>query len=481
MRKKTVSSVSPVGIVTVLLMILLILTTGCLTNPVTGRPGPSWQVPLRIPLIAAEITVTDLLDQVDFEAEPGEDGGFQAQFSMEKAFDLEGVEVSFDPTIITVDAVEIPLGVITSFSFATKLDLTELWSDGVLEEIAFSGGSLTIDLNADANAAITAIAVGDHRQDGNSLNLKGVKIVDKAELKVEGTLSDKDAHNIKNITVTLNAGSDQISSLTGRSLQFEIPTQSIDVDFEIPEDLKDVKFSNTGMNLAIKYDSAAGKSPTIDLSGLSMTGLTMPKTIFEGETLVIFDSKEATELLNSLPDAITVGGQIQTGDASSTVSFADTLQLEFTVVVPFEFELKSDIIFESGVTEVDASQASLEGLEDLTSSFYGEFDLEYRMPLGAKVELFLSNNDQPMQDQDAIRVEVLIDAAKKDAAGRTTDANREIIPVELPEATRDMLQEKAYAQVKITISADEHDLIAFTEQDYATVKAWVELLINVNK
>ena len=206
-----------------------------------------------------------------------------------------------------------------------------------------------------------------------------------------------------------------------------------------------------------------------------MTGLTMPETIFEGETLVIFDSKEATELLNSLPDAITVGGQIQTGDASSTVSFADTLQLEFTVVVPFEFELKSDIIFESGVTEVDASQASLEGLEDLTSSFYGEFDLEYRMPLGAKVELFLSNNDQPMQDQDAIRVEVLIDAAKKDAAGRTTDANREIIPVELPEATRDMLQEKAYAQVKITISADEHDLIAFTEQDYATVKAWVEL------
>src|SRR5690554_2528035 len=112
MRKKTVSSVSPVGIVTVLLMILLILTTGCLTNPVTGRPGPSWQVPLRIPLIAAEITVTDLLDQVDFEAEPGEDGGFQAQFSMEKAFDLEGVEVSFDPTII---AVEIPPEVITSF------------------------------------------------------------------------------------------------------------------------------------------------------------------------------------------------------------------------------------------------------------------------------------------------------------------------------------------------------------------------------
>ena len=147
MRKKTVSSVSPVGIVTVLLMILLILTTGCLTNPVTGRPGPSWQVPLRIPLIAAEITVTDLLDQVDFEAEPGEDGGFQAQFSMEKAFDLEGVEVSFDPTIITVDAVEIAPGVIT---IATKLDLTELWSDGVLEEIAFSGGSLTIDLNDDA-------------------------------------------------------------------------------------------------------------------------------------------------------------------------------------------------------------------------------------------------------------------------------------------------------------------------------------------
>ena len=49
----------------ILLTALLILTvaTGCLKNPVTGRIGPSWDVPVQVPLIAGEITVGELAEK----------------------------------------------------------------------------------------------------------------------------------------------------------------------------------------------------------------------------------------------------------------------------------------------------------------------------------------------------------------------------------------------------------------------------------
>ncbi|MGI6651078.1 MAG: hypothetical protein ACOX4Y_04815 [Limnochordia bacterium] len=481
MLKKTGSSRRSAGVLAVLLVTLVLFTSGCLTNPVTGRLGPSWQVPVRIPLIAAKVTVADLLDKADFAADPSEDGGFKAEFSVADTFDLQGVEVSFSPITVEADLIDIKPGAITEFSFTTKLELKDLWSAGTLEEVAFTGGTLAIALNAEANAEITAVTLGEHRQTGSSVQLAGLNLADQDELKIEGTLSDVDAHNIQSITVTLNAEADQITAIKGKSLQFELPVQTIDVDFEIPEDLKDVKFSNVKMSLGVKYASAAGNAPAIDLTGLNITGLTMPETVFTGETLIVFDPAEAANLLNSLPDTITISGDVKTGDASSTLSFADSLELEFTIIVPFDFELSSDMIYESEVVEIDVNEASLEGLEDIANSFYGEIDLDYRMPLAAKVELSLSNSDTPLSDPEAVLVEVEIEAAPTDAKGRTTGASPQRIPVELPEETRDLLQDKAYAQVRITIPAEGHELVSFSEQDYASVMAWIELLINVNK
>ena len=60
----------------------------------------------------------------------------------------------------------------------------------------------------------------------------------------------------------------------------------------------------------------------------------MPETVFTGETLIVFDPAEAANLLNSLPDTITISGDVKTGDASSTLSFADSLELELTIIVP---------------------------------------------------------------------------------------------------------------------------------------------------
>ena len=77
------------------------------------------------------------------------------------------------------------------------------------------------------------------------------------------------------------------SQQSKESLQFELPVQTIDVDFEIPEDLKDVKFSNVKMSLGVNTPVLQENAPAIDLTGLNITGLTMPETVFTGETLIV--------------------------------------------------------------------------------------------------------------------------------------------------------------------------------------------------
>lgn len=43
------------------LVLAVVVLTGCLTNPITGRMGPSWDVPVQVPLISGEVTVDDLV------------------------------------------------------------------------------------------------------------------------------------------------------------------------------------------------------------------------------------------------------------------------------------------------------------------------------------------------------------------------------------------------------------------------------------
>ena len=42
------------------LVLAAVVLTGCLTNPITGRMGPSWDVPVEVPLISGEVTVDEL-------------------------------------------------------------------------------------------------------------------------------------------------------------------------------------------------------------------------------------------------------------------------------------------------------------------------------------------------------------------------------------------------------------------------------------
>ena len=108
---------------------------------------------------------------------------------------------------------------------------------------------------------------------------------------------------------------------------------------------------------------------------------------------------------------------MKTGDASSTLSFADSLELELTTHRSLTLN-SADMILQSEVVEIDVNEASLEGLEDIANSFLWRNRPDYRMPLAAKVELSLSNSDTPLSDPEAVLVEVEIEAAPTRCQGQ---------------------------------------------------------------
>ena len=44
-------------------VVCAVALTGCLKNPVTGRIGPSWDVPVEVPLISGKVTVNELASE----------------------------------------------------------------------------------------------------------------------------------------------------------------------------------------------------------------------------------------------------------------------------------------------------------------------------------------------------------------------------------------------------------------------------------
>lgn len=163
----------------ILLTALLILTvalTGCLKNPVTGRIGPSWDVPVQVPLIAGEVTVGELAEEYlsDYLPEDyDEDEPLVMQFSdsvqvevrevaeagelLPTEFEVE-VEVGQDEFVddvgsITLDLPEIAVELDDMTLYDEEIEIPaiapwEVFEDIVLpfERIELTEGNLVIEL-----------------------------------------------------------------------------------------------------------------------------------------------------------------------------------------------------------------------------------------------------------------------------------------------------------------------------------------------
>lgn len=116
------------------LVLAVVVLTGCLTNPITGRMGPSWDVPVQVPLISGEVTVDDLV------------ADYLEEYLPEEYDPAEPLNVEFSETV-TVDvselgeAADLPLD---DFAVEVVIEQSEIVKELSSVELPLAGLALDV-------------------------------------------------------------------------------------------------------------------------------------------------------------------------------------------------------------------------------------------------------------------------------------------------------------------------------------------------
>ena len=456
--------------------------SGCFSNPTTGRVGPSWQVPFKIPLASSNATLEELLGDTDTSYR--KDGVLQAETSIKESIGLDDVEFDIKPVKIDIGEgdYEIPTGG-PVFTLTTKLDLSSARPGEDLESIKFGGGLLSLGLDPDSQVTLTSVSIGEAKSLGNSsVSLAGVTLRENDDIRIEGTITGSEP-NIKSITLTFDTLPNDIITISGRDIELKIPTQTISLD--LPDEFKHIELQNVDLAVYLTGVNAA----SFDLSGLKIGNLKQVSASdsgpFGGQELH-FDPKDTAKLINkhlkNPSDEIEIKGLITVGaDFPAAVNLKEELGLELKFTVPLEFDVKDEIVFESDPIRITKGKISDNELLDVTNKLTGLIDVDHRLPLGVEIELHISSQKAPFNDANALKITASIPAAPTDHKGRTQAAYNKVVPFKVPEELRDVLSKEAYGQMKMTIPQPQSGGAVFTSLDYVNAKAWVELQVDVNK
>ncbi len=467
-----------------LLFITLVLSTallsGCFFNPITGRYGPSWDVPLRIPLISNETTILELLEDNDFISS-SDSGVLQGELTKEHTISFEDIEFTAQPIEIEIPPANISIPEQNKFKVTYEFDPSNLINEGTIESITFRGGEVSFQLNEGSNVTIDSFSLGGEKDKNGTINLNEITLTKGTEFTIECYL-DSGQQNIKNAIVEFNITANDIESITGQNFRFKIPEEKFDLEFELPEEFDNLKFRNAELKLVVDYISEQDNAPEINLSKIDSSPLTIPEgSVFSrhGE----FHFGNVTALLNDGEKELNVGGEIIIGEnKSATFSFKDSLEMKFELIVPFEFDLTKEIIYESEIFPINIDKGTMDTLDKLTTRIHGEINLENHLPLGAKAEIYVSNGENPLIDDDAILIiKVELEAADTNSEGMAISAKQNHILAEIPDEIRKILKEEANAQLRLTIPSPQNDRVTFSQYDYIKISAWIELMAKVNK
>lgn len=472
------------NLLTLLVLIVVLLISGCFFNPSTGRYGPSWEVPLRIPLIANEITIPELLDDL-IDLSYSSDI-LQAELSVEETLDLNDIEFEFKSIEINFEEEKFDLdeGINVPYEYTTKFNLNQISDIGEFESISFKSGSIRIEFTGENIPRIEQITINNKPyNDQNDIELKDLVLTNNTEFTISGEL-DPSNYDIEKIfidfsDITIN----DIDKITGRDFKLEIPEMTFQIDFELPSELEKINFRDAQLNLELDYYSKPNDPPKMDFGDITISPLKIVgDTSFTGSGNLQFDKNEVLEILNNGIDEIAISGQLNIGkDSLATFSFEDSLTMNLQMSIPLEFEITEDIIYESEVFPIEIDKDTIEELNKLTNRIHGEIAIKNHLPLGSELTIYVSNDEEPILDEQAVKINFGINEAPTNDTGIATSTLTEQILVEIPNEIRTILTEKSYAQIHLSLSVPSNGLVTFTQHDFINIQAWIELMANVNK
>lgn len=382
------------GLLLAALVVMVVVVTGCIgfRPPADGKWGPSWELPVQVPLVYGEYSLGETVYETGGES-----------FTVGE-FKIRPSEI-IDITQKVGDALD-------SSSYQGDIE-AELQIEGVLELSAFNIATMTVESGTlcmepilpHDNLSLTDVEVTLNGQllteqlpvqDGKwRFNLAGEFSGDNPVV-VSGTLTGNDIHMDADDEIGVRLSFDE---LTLTEVSGEIPPTTVTVSgqessIDLRQDASGVSIDSATIELTVHNDTGGN----IDLSGLIISAnaaggsedLTLDSTVVAPGPPTTISLGNVRDFLNTLlrPDStISFGGDVGFGggDEIVTLSSSDTFTVSLAIKLPVSLEFPPEGL-EIGDPEIIALD---ENLRERLASHVGSPRLYLRVDNGIGVGICL--------------------------------------------------------------------------------------------
>ena len=170
-------------------VVCAVALTGCLKNPVTGRIGPSWDVPVEVPLISGKVTVNELASEYLKEYLPEE-------YDLEQPLVLEiSKAVRLEPDELG-DALDLPLD---GFEVEVEIDSADLIDEVTSLDLPL--GEISVEVEDIKDEFEVPVVPGEGLSHTKEMDLGFSKAV-LSQGTLEVSIANKSGGNIAGLTIT---------------------------------------------------------------------------------------------------------------------------------------------------------------------------------------------------------------------------------------------------------------------------------------
>ncbi len=455
--------------------------------------APNWDVNFILPLLSEKYTMEDLAKDVK-EISIEDD---TVWVNMEKDFDSEkvGEKLKIDGTSKTFtilsggsisDAVSIPGDDII-------LDSATISCGSI--QVSFKNlGSQTVDIHfasedlKNANGAILTIdeTVPGNTEESKNINLENFTITPlNNQIHFNGSLTGGNG----NVEITVQIQELTFSQVSGKLNQVEINIDSLESDFEIPEEFKD--FAVKKANIQIAFNSTISFPFDIDITIEALESRNqLPDPIHiteyiesEQDTITIGD---IADFINSQPTNILVYGNafIGRGEGSHTITENDSISGTVLFNAPLIISIPSyESKMEPDTLSIDEDVQDFIRDNLISAEFNAE--VENGLPIGTNVSIVFSNTCSDSLIYDNGKYDLKFDLNLKKAPTSNTDPavvtgtehSSLNITLEQEELSHFINNDTLFVGFKFVFLGSD-DMTKFRSQDYIQIEASISALVN---
>lgn len=466
-----------------ILSLSVLLLAGCLTNPITGRVGPSWTVPIGIPIATNTVTLEDIIKDQEIETQ---DDYFVFHFQEEHSIRLVDF-IQFAPRVRVTP--EIP-GEIVGDKLQVEVGINELNLDdlGAFETMSFNQGTLEVNFPNNPGWVTESILIDQQNVAHN--NLSGISFNKDSTIKI--TARTDEAAVIPN-EIKFIIKDAELADFHGQFDPVTIAADELDLEVDLGLDLPEIAeqiFAGLewiDLSLALVLNNPTGLPVNIDDLAIQFQG--------DGKTvdLAFADAIKSTEgtatrylfkpkrndpndpiisVLRSIPQNLSLEGSLVVGDGSRVNAQLKDLDVSFELDVTSSFTINVSKVEPVivGPMEIKANESFSETMEEFTENAVLHGKVFNNLPVAVSLDLQVGKDLNKWDEATTIRMGTI------NAGG-----NESKLDLPIDQSLKEVLTTGGYSKVVVSLLGEGSQEYNITTKDDVKFSIWAEVEAKINK